>query len=228
MNTVLEIEGLKKTYQLGQVPVHALQGVTLSIQGGEFVSIVGPSGSGKSTLLNMIGALDRPTEGSIRIEGTEASTLSDDELATLRQKVGFVFQFFNLIPRLNARANVELPLAVAGVPSDERRKRAEDVLRQVGLGERMDHKPAELSGGERQRVAVARALITNPSFLLLDEPTGNLDTRTAAEIMELVSQLNDELGVTVIVVTHDIDVGSTARREIRLVDGLIAADEVRN
>ncbi len=227
MNTVFELERLKKTYQLGEVPVHALQGVTLSVQGGEFVSIVGPSGSGKSTLLNMIGALDRPTEGSIRIEGTEASTLTDDELAALRKKVGFVFQFFNLIPRLNARANVELPLAVAGVLVDERRRRAEDVLRKVGLEDRMDHKPSELSGGERQRVAVARALITEPSFLLLDEPTGNLDTRTAADMMELVANLNKELGVTVIVVTHDIEVGSTARREIRLVDGLIAADEVK-
>ena len=227
MNTVLELEGLKKTYQLGEVPVHALQGVTLSVNQGEFISIVGPSGSGKSTLLNMIGALDRPTEGSVRIEGIEASTLSDDGLSEVRQKVGFVFQFFNLIPRLNARANVELPLAVSGVPSDERRRRAEDVLKKVGLEDRMDHKPSELSGGERQRVAVARALITEPSFLLLDEPTGNLDTRTAAEMMELVDKVNREMGVTVIVVTHDLEVGSAARRQIRLVDGLIAADEVR-
>jgi putative ABC transport system ATP-binding protein len=226
MNTVLELSGLKKTYQLGEIPVHALNGVNLTVNEGEFISIVGPSGSGKSTLLNMIGALDRPSEGSVRIEGIEVSSLSDDKLAEARRRVGFVFQFFNLISRLNARGNVELPLAITGVTADERKVRVEDMLRKVGLEGRMDHKPSQLSGGERQRVALARAMITNPSFLLLDEPTGNLDTKTAAEIMELVSQLNKDLGVTVIVVTHDIEIGSSAPRQIRLVDGLIAADEV--
>ncbi len=227
MNTVLELTGLKKTYQLGEVPVSALRGVDMSVEEGEFVAIVGPSGSGKSTLLNMIGALDRPSEGSVKIRGIEVTTLSDGKLAETRTHVGFVFQFFNLVSRLSARANVELPLVIAGIPKDVRRQRAEDMLRKVGLEGRMEHKPSQLSGGERQRVAVARALITEPGFLLLDEPTGNLDTKTAAEIMNLVGDLNKELGVTVIVVTHDIEIGSSAKRQVRLVDGLVVADEVR-
>ena len=211
---------------MGQVPVDALDDVSFKVDQGEFLSILGPSGSGKSTLLNMIGALDRPSSGHLLINGEDASILGDDQLADLRQNVGFVFQFFNLIPRLNARDNVELPLVIAGVPKDERRERAEEVLRKVGLGDRMDHKPSELSGGERQRVAVARALITKPSFLLLDEPTGNLDTKTATEMMELVNIVNKEMDVTVIVVTHDHTVGAAARRQILLVDGRIASDEV--
>lgn len=226
MNTVLEIENLQKIYMMGQVPVEALAGVSFKVDHGELVAVQGPSGSGKSTLLNLIGALDRPSEGSVTIGGIDAATLDDNDLAELREKVGFVFQFFNLIPRLNARENVELPLLVAGVDREERRARTEDVLEKVGLVDRMDHKPSELSGGERQRVAIARALIAEPNFLLLDEPTGNLDTKTAAEIMELVSGLNQEIGVTVIVVTHDPEVASFARRMIRLVDGLIASDEV--
>ncbi|MFW9919116.1 MAG: ABC transporter ATP-binding protein [Candidatus Thorarchaeota archaeon] len=227
MDTVLELTGIKKTYQMGEVPVHALQGVDVRVEQGEFIAIVGPSGSGKSTLLNMIGALDRPSEGSIRIQGIEVSSLNDNKLAETRRRVGFVFQFFNLISRLSARANVELPLTIAGVPKEERRNRAEDMLRKVGLEGRMDHRPSQLSGGERQRVAVARALVAEPSFLLLDEPTGNLDTKTAVEMMELVGRLNQEMGVTVIVVTHDLEVGASARRQIRLVDGLVSADEVR-
>jgi putative ABC transport system ATP-binding protein len=226
MTTVLDVSDLKKTYQMGSVPVHALRGVSFQVEAGEFVSVLGPSGSGKSTLLNMIGALDRPTSGTISIKGTEVSTLNDNRLADLRQRVGFVFQFFNLISRLDAIGNVELPLAIAGVPSQERRNKAEEMLVKVGLGDRMHHKPSELSGGERQRVAVARALVTDPSFLLMDEPTGNLDSTTAAEIMNLVEVVNRELGMTVIVVTHDHDVGQRAKRSIHLLDGQIASDEV--
>jgi putative ABC transport system ATP-binding protein len=176
----------------------------------------------------MIGALDRPTTGSLAIRGTEVSTLNDNQLAELRQRVGFVFQFFNLISRLDAIGNVELPLTIAGVPRDERRAKAEEMLEKVGLGGRIHHKPSELSGGERQRVAVARALVTDPSFLLMDEPTGNLDSVTASEIMDLVDVVNRDLGMTVILVTHDPDVGNRARRKIRLVDGNIASDEVNH
>lgn len=226
MNAVLEVENLQKIYMMGSVPVEALAGVSFKVDHGELVAVQGPSGSGKSTLLNMIGALDRPSDGSVTIESVDVASLDDDNLAEVRQKVGFVFQFFNLIPRLNARDNAELPLIVAGVNREERQARSLDVLRKVGLEDRMDHKPSELSGGERQRVAIARALITEPSFLLLDEPTGNLDTKTAVEIMELISGLNEEIGVTVIVVTHDPEVASFARRKIRLVDGLIDSDEV--
>lgn len=227
-NTVLEVQDLQKTYQLGSIPVHALRGVSFQVNAGEFVSVLGPSGSGKSTLLNMIGALDRPSEGTLAIRGTEVGTLNDNQLAELRQRVGFVFQFFNLISRLDAIGNVELPLTIAGVPAEERRAKAEQMLEKVGLGDRMHHKPSELSGGERQRVAVARALVTDPSFLLMDEPTGNLDSVTAGEIMDLVDTVNQDLGMTVIVVTHDPDVSSRARRKIRLVDGQIDSDEVNN
>ncbi len=227
-NTVLEVHDLKRTYQLGSIPVHALRGVSFQVNAGEFVSVLGPSGSGKSTLLNMIGALDRPSEGTLAIRGTEVGTLNDNQLAELRQRVGFVFQFFNLISRLDAIGNVELPLTIAGVPAEERRAKAEQMLEKVGLGDRMHHKPSELSGGERQRVAVARALVTDPSFLLMDEPTGNLDSVTAGEIMDLVDTVNQDLGMTVIVVTHDPDVSSRARRKIRLVDGQIDSDEVNN
>jgi putative ABC transport system ATP-binding protein len=226
MNAVLEVDNLKKTYMLGQVPVEALRGVSFKIDHRELVAIQGPSGSGKSTLLNMIGALDRPSEGSIRIEGTNIGSLDDNRLAEIRQRVGFVFQFFNLIPRLSARDNVELPLVVANIDREERRARSADVLRKVGLENRMEHKPSQLSGGERQRIAIARALIAEPSFLLLDEPTGNLDTKAASEIMELVARLNTDIGVTVILVTHDAEVASYARRKIRLVDGLVHSDEV--
>ena len=226
--TVLEVHDLRKTYQLGSVPVHALRGVTFQVHAGDFVSILGPSGSGKSTLLNMIGALDRPSEGDLSIRGTPVSTLNDNELADLRQRVGFVFQFFNLISRLDAAGNVELPLTIAGVPSRNRRAKAEQMLERVGLGDRMHHKPSELSGGERQRVAVARALVTDPSFLFMDEPTGNLDSVTASEIMDLVEQVNREFGITIIIVTHDSAVSSRARRRIRLVDGIIDSDEVNH
>ena len=227
MNTVLEVMNLRKTYMLGQVPVEALRGVNFSVDHGEFVAVLGPSGSGKSTLLNMIGALDRPTEGTLSIRGTEVGTLNDNELAELRLRVGFVFQFFNLISRFDAIGNVELPLTIAGVSSKERCARAEEMLQKVGLGDRMHHKPSELSGGERQRVAVARAMVTDPSFLLMDEPTGNLDSATASEIMSLVEEVNRELGMTVIVVSHNPDVGNRAHRKIRLLDGRISSDEVK-
>ncbi len=226
MSTVLEVKNITKTYMLGKVPVEALRGVSFSVQQGEYISILGPSGSGKSTLLNMIGALDRPTSGRLVITGKDTSTADDNLLADLRQNVGFVFQFFNLIPRFDAIGNVELPLAIAGVGRKERRERAVKMLENVGLAERMHHRPAELSGGERQRVAVARALINNPQFVLMDEPTGNLDSKTALDIMALVRELNDDFGVTVIVVTHDQEIGRQARRTLRMRDGVIIAEEV--
>ncbi|MDH5266106.1 MAG: ABC transporter ATP-binding protein [Candidatus Bathyarchaeota archaeon] len=206
---------------LGKVPVNALQGVNLKVEKGDFVAISGPSGSGKSTLLNMIGALDKPTEGKVFIEGVNVSTLNDNGLADLRRRIGFVFQFFNLIPRLTARGNVELTMSITGLGRDERRKRAEGLLETVGLKERVNHKPAELSGGERQRVAIARALANNPKFLLMDEPTGNIDSKTAKEIIELVMRLNEEKGATIIIVTHDQQIASQAKRTVQMLDGLI-------
>ena len=223
---VIEIKNLTKTYMMGQVPVEALRGVSMSVLKGEFIAVLGPSGSGKSTLLNMIGALDRPTSGTILINRVDISTLGDNQLADLRQNVGFVYQTFNLISRLNAIGNVELPLSIVGIPKKERRFKAEVMLKIVGLGDRMHHKPSELSGGERQRVAVARALINNPSFIIMDEPTGNLDTKTGLEIMEFAKKLNREHGITLIIVTHDSEVGNQARRIIHLRDGLIESDEV--
>jgi putative ABC transport system ATP-binding protein len=223
---VVETKNLKKTYVLGEVPVNALRGVNLKVERGDFLAILGPSGSGKSTLLNLIGALDKPTNGNVFIEGTDVSTLNDNSLADLRRKIGFVFQFFNLIPRLTARGNVELSMAISGLGKKERRNRAEELLETVGLKERMDHKPSELSGGERQRVAIARALAYNPKFLLMDEPTGNIDSKTAYEIIGLVKILNGEKGVTVIVVTHDQNVASQAKRTVQMLDGLIIREKV--
>lgn len=227
MTMIVETTNLKKTYMLGKVPVNALHGVELKVEKGDFLAILGPSGSGKSTLLNMIGALDKPTEGKIFIEGVDVSKLNDNELADLRRRIGFVFQFFNLIPRLTAKGNVELTMAVTGLGKNERRKRAEDLLETVGLKERLNHKPAELSGGERQRVAIARALANNPKFLLMDEPTGNIDSKTAHEIIELVKSLNDEKGVTIIVITHDHNVASQAKRKVQMLDGLIVKGKVK-
>lgn len=223
---IIETVNLKKTYLLGKVPVDALKGLNLKIERGDFLAILGPSGSGKSTLLNMIGALDRPTEGQVFIEGVDASRLNDNDLAELRRKIGFVFQFFNLVPRLTARGNVELTMAIPGLDKVVRGKRAEKLLETVGLKERMNHKPSELSGGERQRVAIARALANKPKFLLMDEPTGNIDSKTAKEIMELVVKLN-ERGVTAIVVTHDQNIASQARKTVQMLDGLIVK-EVEN
>lgn len=218
---VIETTDLVKTYMLGKVPVRALRGVNLIVKKGDFVAILGPSGSGKSTLLNMVGALDNPTEGKVWINGIDISTLNDNKLTELRQSIGFVFQFFNLIPRLSARGNVELPLSIAGLGKNERRKRAEELLTSVGLKERMDHKPAELSGGERQRVAIARALANNPEFLLMDEPTGNIDSKTAKELISLVKQLNENAGVTIIIITHDENLANQAKRIVRMLDGSV-------
>jgi putative ABC transport system ATP-binding protein len=227
MTTIVEAINLEKTYMLGKIPVEALRGVNLKVESGDFLAILGPSGSGKSTLLNLIGALDKPTSGKLLIDGVDISTLSDNQLSDLRRRVGFVFQFFNLIPRLNARDNVELSLSIAGVGKAERRKRAEELLETVGLKDRINHKPTELSGGQQQRVAIARALANNPKFLLMDEPTGNIDSKTAREIMNLVKKLNEEEGVTIIMVTHDQHLAREAKRTVQMFDGLITADIVK-
>jgi len=226
MVTIVEAVNLKKTYMLGKVPVEALRGVNLKVENGDFLSILGPSGSGKSTLLHLIGALDKPTEGKVFIEGVDVSTLNDNQLADLRRKIGFVFQFFNLIPRFTARENVELPMAINGLSKGERRKRSEELLENVGLKDRMNHKPTELSGGEQQRVAIARALANNPSFLLMDEPTGNIDSKAADDILKLVKSLNEGKGITTIMVTHDHRLASQAERTVHMLDGLIVHEKV--
>ncbi|MFP3984675.1 MAG: ABC transporter ATP-binding protein [Candidatus Bathyarchaeia archaeon] len=223
--TVIETTNLKKTYMMGKVPVDALKGLDLKVEKGDFLAILGPSGSGKSTLLNIIGALDRPTGGKVFIENVDVSGLNDDKLAELRRRIGFVFQFFNLIPRLTARGNIEMTMAIQGLSKAERRKRAEELLETVGLTERVNHKPNELSGGERQRVAIARALANNPGFLLMDEPTGNIDSKTASEIIELIERLNRE-GITIIIVTHDVRIASRAKRSVQMLDGLIVKETV--
>jgi putative ABC transport system ATP-binding protein len=223
---VVETINLRKVYMLGKVPVEALRGVNLKVEEGEFLSVLGPSGSGKSTLLNLIGALDKPTDGKVFVDGVDVSTLNENELASLRRKIGFVFQFFNLIPRFTALENVEMPMAIAGVGKEERRKRAAELLETVGLADRMNHKPTELSGGEQQRVAIARALTNNPRFLLMDEPTGNIDSKNAYEIIQLVKRLNREKGVTIIMVTHDQRLASEATRTVHMLDGLIVKETV--
>lgn len=222
---VVEAIDLKKTYMLGKIPVEALRGINLKVESGDFVSILGPSGSGKSTLLNLIGALDKPTSGRLYIDGAELSKLNDNQLTDIRVKIGFVFQFFNLIPRLTALDNVELSMSITGMSRAERRKRATGLLEKVGLKDRINHKPAELSGGQQQRVAVARALANNPRFLLMDEPTGNVDSKTAREIITLIKNLNED-GVTIIMVTHDQNLSRIARRTIQVMDGQIASDMV--
>ena len=224
MPTVVEAIDLKKTYMLGKVPVEALRGINLKVEEGDFVAILGPSGSGKSTLLNMIGALDKPTAGKMLIEGVDISTLNDNQLADLRRNVGFVFQFFNMIPRLSARENVELAMSIAGVGRNERRKKAEHLLETVGLKDRMGHRPNELSGGEQQRVAIARALANDPKFLIMDEPTGNIDSKTAAEIVELIRRLNEEHEATIILVTHDARMAAKAKRIVQMLDGAITQE----
>jgi putative ABC transport system ATP-binding protein len=223
---VVEAIGLRKTYRLGKVQVEALRGVNLKVEKGDFLAILGPSGSGKSTLLNMIGALDKPTDGKMFIEGVDIFTLNDNQMANLRRRIGFVFQFFNLIPRFTARENLELSMSIAGMSKVERRKRTEDLLETVGLKDRMRHKPTELSGGEQQRVAIARALANNPSFLLMDEPTGNIDSKTAAEIIGLIKRLNEEKGVTIIMVTHDQRLVSETKRTVHMLDGLFVEENV--
>lgn len=224
MAAIVEAVDLKKTYLLGKVPVEALRGVNLKVESGDFLSILGPSGSGKSTLLNLIGALDKPTKGKLLIEGVTVSKLNDSKLADLRRRIGFVFQFFNLIPRFTAIENVELSMSIAGLSRAKRKKRAEELLETVGLKERMKHKPAELSGGEQQRVAIARALANEPKFLLMDEPTGNIDSRTANEILDLIRRLNEEKGVTIIMVTHDQRLAAQTKRTVQMLDGMIVQE----
>ncbi len=221
---VIEIEGVTKLYKMGSEIIHALRGVNLKIHRNEYLAIMGPSGSGKSTLMNMLGCLDTPTEGRYEFSQKNVATMSDDELADIRNReIGFVFQTFNLLPRSNSLHNVELPLIYAGLGRGERLAKAQRALENVGLGERMGHKPNELSGGQRQRVAIARALVNDPSIILADEPTGNLDSKTGEEIMALFEQLYAQ-GNTIIVVTHEEDIARHARRIVRLRDGLIESD----
>ena len=223
---VIRIGDLKKFYQLGGTQVKALNGVSLTICRNEYVAIMGPSGSGKSTLMNILGCLDTPSGGTYVLNGTDVSRMGDGQLAQVRNnEIGFVFQSFNLLPRYTSLENVALPLIYSGVPRSERERRAKDALASVGLEERMEHKPAELSGGQRQRVAVARALINNPSIILADEPTGNLDTKTSIDIMRLFEEIYRK-GNTVILVTHEEDIAQHARRIIRLRDGVIESDTV--
>ncbi len=227
MPALIEIQDVHKVYDMGEDKVRALDGVSLVIQEGEYVAIMGPSGSGKSTLMNLVGCLDTPTSGSYKLKGTEVAGMTDDELAAIRNgEIGFIFQTFNLLPRSDAVQNVELPLVYAGVPRRERRDRAQEALKAVGLGDRMHHRPNEMSGGQRQRVAVARALVNRPSILMADEPTGNLDSKTGDEIMSLMDQLHAQ-GRTIILVTHEEDLALRAARVVRLRDGRILSD-VRN
>jgi putative ABC transport system ATP-binding protein len=224
---LIRTHGLTKDYELGAETVHALRGIDLVVQRNEYIAIMGPSGSGKSTLMNLIGCLDTPTAGEYWLNNQVVSTLTDDELARIRNReIGFVFQTFNLLPRATALHNVELPLIYGGVPSKERKPRAEAMLEKVGLADRMHHRPAELSGGQRQRVATARALINNPSILLADEPTGNLDSQTGADIMGLFDDLH-ATGQTIVLVTHEHDVAEHAQRIVTLRDGAISSDVLR-
>jgi putative ABC transport system ATP-binding protein len=227
MKPIISVENLRKTYIMGTTEVHALQDITMNVFKNEYLALMGPSGSGKSTLMNLIGCLDTPTSGSYWLNDTEVSTMTDDELAHVRNKeIGFVFQTFNLLPRLTALENVALPLVYAGVPRKQRLEKAQQVLDSVGLGDRVEHKPNELSGGQRQRVAIARALVNDPSIILADEPTGNLDTKTSIEIMEIFDKIH-AAGNTVILVTHEPDIAEKAKRVVWLRDGLIESDTIQ-
>ncbi|MBT8394685.1 MAG: ABC transporter ATP-binding protein [Bacteroidia bacterium] len=224
MSNVIEIRNIIRDFPLGQETVHVLKGIDLDIERGDYIAIMGPSGSGKSTLMNLLGCLDTPTSGSYILNGKDVSKMSDDELAEIRNhEIGFVFQTFNLLPRTTALENVALPMIYAGMSKKDRTLRAEEVLTDVGLADRMDHKPNQLSGGQRQRVAVGRALVNKPSIILADEPTGNLDSKTSEEIMDLLDDIHEN-GNTVIVVTHEEDIAAKAHRVIRLIDGMVDSD----
>ncbi|MDH5769999.1 MAG: ABC transporter ATP-binding protein [Candidatus Bathyarchaeota archaeon] len=228
MKPILKLENVRKTYLMGEVLVPALRGVNFEVYEKDFVAIFGPSGSGKTTFLNIIGLLDRPTEGKTYVDGSNILKLNDSELAELRlKKFGFVFQTFQLVPWLTALQNVEIPLTIAGVTVDEREQKAIELLRLVGLADRMTHRPLELSGGEQQRVAIARALVNDPEIILADEPTGNLDSKTGMEIIFLLKRLNDERGATIVVVTHDKDIVDKVKRIVYLMDGAIIKEEVK-
>ena len=227
MSALIQVNDVWKTYEVGQQQVHALRGLSVDIDEGEYTALMGPSGSGKSTLMNMLGCLDTPTSGRYHLAGEDVGTLDDDALADIRnRRIGFVFQTFNLMPRYTALENVALPLVYAGASRADREARAREVLEQVGLADRMDHRPNELSGGQRQRVAVARALVNRPDLLLADEPTGNLDTKTSLEIMALFGEIH-AAGNTVVLVTHEEDIAAYAHRVVRLRDGVVSADETK-
>lgn len=227
MSLVIKIRNIIRDFPLGQEIVHVLKGIDLDIEKGDYVALMGPSGSGKSTLMNLLGCLDTPTSGTYELNGIDVSNLSDDQLAEIRNKeIGFIFQTFNLLPRTTALENVALPMVYAGVSKTDRTARAEEVLRDVGLGDRMDHRPNQLSGGQRQRVAVGRALVNKPSIILADEPTGNLDSKTSVEIMKLFEDIH-QAGNTIIIVTHEEEIATHAHRVIRLRDGVVESD-VRN
>ena len=222
--SLIQLTTIQREFQVGDETVHALRDIDLSIQPGEYISLMGPSGSGKSTLLNMLGLLDRPSSGIYEFDGRTTTSLNDADQAHLRgTKIGFVFQFFHLVPRLTALENVELPLLLAGAPIKERREKVRSLLDEMGLANRLNHRPDQLSGGQRQRVAIARATITEPALILADEPTGNLDSKSGAEVVEILERLNSK-GMTLIVVTHDAAIGSRANRELTMVDGSIVAD----